>query len=710
MSAALYPMNMFKVKPEIIPGWIYKYQFRKYFENEDEYYKEISRMGGVDVDKRERIFLTLIKQPENRDVELLEKLKFEKLDLHITKREQLIAKYLKRDKNIKALLNKSIRNVRKEAKFGNFLIKPRIETEVKYYKNFYLIVDFRHRITSAVNLWEYVGKDKERLKKYIGKKLEFSLNPERTYTIKEIREPNADEARDIIRYVKSEGFIDNERKLEETYGKIDYSQPIIYCEEISHPFLPQLSALVFNLEELEGTEEAARLQAYWRLSNEKKLEIIRQTVENISDIVDTELATFEFEKLIPNDLLVKNPKGESISIKETYRLFRKAKICLPYEVPDFMKNSEIPTFILIDSEIPEIQKVRKLIIEELFERYNGIRKHGAPELPYFDFAGKTYEFNRNSLHKVIKKIREVMKKIREEISPHNKKISFALIVGKEIYPENDYYEDLKRQLFQLKIISQNVVWDTLKEDEKGYAKNNLLIQIMGKLGIKYFVLDRKIDHDYILGVDVGKGMYGRHRIAGCTVIFDSEGKIQKIVPVKVDASGETIDLPRIIEYLQNKTLIEFRGKKILLLRDGKLQYKEREDLIDLSKDLGISITFMNVKKNHNYKIGTDNYGLAISFGDLGILLPHTTRWGATPLKIDTKFYFENGNVNTSKITIADLQLLYDLTRLNYSTLFSEKLSFRLPAPIHYADKFIKASGKGWEIDEDLLSEGCLYFI
>ncbi|MCL0078018.1 hypothetical protein M1N61_03100, partial [Peptococcaceae bacterium] len=95
---------------------------------------------------------------------------------------------------------------------------------------------------------------------------------------------------------------------------------------------------------------------------------------------------------------------------------------------------------------------------------------------------------------------------------------------------------------------------------------------------------------------------------------------------------------------------------------------------------------------------------------LGILLPHTTRWGANPLKIDTKFYFENGNVNTSKITIADLQLLYDLTRLNYSTLFSEKLSFRLPAPIHYADKFIKALGKGWEIDEDLLGEGCLYFI
>lgn len=708
MSAMLYPINMFRLKAEIIPSWIYKYRLRKYFESESEYYRAISVMGGVDVDKTERIFLTLIEQPEDESVELLERLNFKKSELHITKKEQLIAKYLRWDRNIEVILNKSLRNVRRETEFGNFLIKPYIRTEVKYaHGDFYLVVNFAHSVTLTTNLWEHVGKDKERLKGYIGKKLKFLLNPRRTYTIKEIRDPNPDEARNIIKYVESKGLIDNEYELEKRYGEIDYCQPIIYCKEILHPFLPQLCALVFNLEELEGTEEAARLQAYWRLSNVGKLEVIRQTVENIPHMVDTEFATFEFEKLKPSNLLVKDHREENIPIKETNTLFSwlygdDAKIYLPYELPDFVKNSEIPTFILIDSEISEIQNVKESAIK-LFQKYNKIRKYKASKLPYFDFAGKIYEFNR-------KRIYDVMGKIRKEFNPKNNKIGFALIVGKEIYSESDYYEDLKRQLFQLRIISQNIIWDTLKGDKRGYARNNLLIQIMGKLGIKYFVLDKRINYDYILGVDVGKGMYGRHRIAGCTVIFDSEGKIRKIVPVEVDAPGETVDLPRIIQYLQNRALIEFKDKKVLLLRDGKLQNKEREDLTNLSRNLKTSITFMNVKKNHNYKIGTDSYGLAISFEDMGLLLPHTTNWGANPLRIDQKFDFENGDTKTSKIMLKDLQLLYDLTRLNYSSLFSERLSFRLPAPIHYADKFIKALGKGWEIDEDLLSEGCLYFI
>lgn len=36
--------------------------------------------------------------------------------------------------------------------------------------------------------------------------------------------------------------------------------------------------------------------------------------------------------------------------------------------------------------------------------------------------------------------------------------------------------------------------------------NNLLIQIMGKLGIKYFILDSKTPYDYIMGLDTGLGI------------------------------------------------------------------------------------------------------------------------------------------------------------------------------------------------------------
>ena len=130
----------------------------------------------------------------------------------------------------------------------------------------------------------------------------------------------------------------------------------------------------------------------------------------------------------------------------------------------------------------------------------------------------------------------------------------------------------------------------------------------------------------------------------------------------------------------------------------------------MSNNFKTSIVFINVKKNHKYRIGTDKHGLAISFNDFGLLLPHTTPFGANPLKVDQKFHFENGKEKTWDITMEDLGLLYDLTKLNYSTLYGEWRSFKLPAPIHYADRFLKAVRRGWEVDQDLLSEGCLYFI
>nr|P0CW38.1 RecName: Full=Putative antitoxin VapB4 [Methanocaldococcus jannaschii DSM 2661] len=57
-----------------------------------------------------------------------------------------------------------------------------------------------------------------------------------------------------------------------------------------------------------------------------------------------------------------------------------------------------------------------------------------------------------------------------------------------------------------------------------------------------------------------------------------------------------------------------------------------------------------------------------------------------------------------------MQLLYDLTKMNYSALYGEGRYLRIPAPIHYADKFVKALGKNWKIDEELLKHGFLYFI
>ncbi len=706
MKQNSYAMNIFKIKSKLIPKFVYKCRLLKYFNNESEYFSEISKIGGVNLDRDNQIFLTFIKVPLSKDIKLEEKLLFQDLFSKIPtdQLEQLFSKYLRWDKKIEIILNENLQKVRKEKVIGKFSIRPYVRTEVKYINgNFYLVIDFRHNITSVLNLWEYVNKSKEELLKQVGKKIKFLLNPKRSYTIKKIEEPDPDIVDLLIRYYKDQGYIKSDKELRR-FGEIDYNQPIMRCKEIPHPFLPQHCVIVFNLEELEGTSEANKFMEYCRLSNKEKFEVIKEVAKDL-DIIESSSEKFQFEKMTPSDLIVKDEKGRSVKIKKTNTLFswinrKHQRKLLPYEIPDLLKNKEITAFILIDEEIPEIKRIKNITIQ-MFQKYNKIKEFS--DLPYFDFSKRIYQFNR-------KKVFEIIKQIKENL-PKKKTVSFALIVGKELYPpEEDYYESLKRQLFQLRVISQNILWRNLIEDIRGYIKNNLLIQIMGKLGIKYFVLQRKVEYDYILGVDVGRGMYERHRIAGCTVVFDSEGKIRKILPVKTETPGETLNLPRIIEYLQNKGLLDFENKDVLILRDGKIQYKEREDLQKLSNNYSTKITFMNLKKSHNYKINTEKHGLGISFGSTAFLLPHSTGYGANPIKIDQKFRFEEGKEILLEIDMKDLELLYDFTRLNYSSLFNEKLSFKLPAPVHYADKFIKALGKGWEVDEDLLKQGCLYFI
>lgn len=333
------------------------------------------------------------------------------------------------------------------------------------------------------------------------------------------------------------------------------------------------------------------------------------------------------------------------------------------------------------------------------EKYNIVGRESG-ELPWFNFKGRMSHFSRY-------KLEEVLRSVREDFTIVDQEIGFAFIVGKRKYKNDDYYDNLKKQLFQLNIISQNIIVETL---ENKYAMNNILLQIMSKLGIKYFALERSAPYDYIVGVDTGKHKKGGYHVGGCNVIFDSKGKIRRIQPVTAPASGETIELPHIFESLINKTDLKFGGKRVLLLRDGRITGKEKRGLKKISKRYGVSITFLNVVKNNKHLFYTDSENkLGFITDTIALLLPHKMK-GARPIKIKEKVLIDKGNEEHERINEEDLKLLCDLTRLNYSMLFREDKSLRIPAPIHYAHKFVKALGRDWKIDKKLLKEGFLYFI
>ena len=94
-------------------------------------------------------------------------------------------------------------------------------------------------------------------------------------------------------------------------------------------------------------------------------------------------------------------------------------------------------------------------------------------------------------------------------------LGFALIFGKTKKVSSDdedegydYYVPRKAKLFNNDIISQNFVTENyvnngdINENTIRFALSNIIYDIFGKLGIKFFALEEKIPYDYVLGVDV----------------------------------------------------------------------------------------------------------------------------------------------------------------------------------------------------------------
>lgn len=711
LNKVTYKINAYKIKEEFIPKEVHFYRIKSFVNEAFNFYRFVNFYGGMIINKKDKSFVLpykvdnkVLKYKDGNneipiDIEYIKSLKLEYVKPEIA--EKLVRGYLKSVHKIEPELSRIIKNIRKHKVVENIKVESYCEYEVKKHDgDYYLILNFRHTASITKNLWDFVNRDKALLEEYVGKKIIFKPNPKVRYTISLVDAPNPQKIEEIMSHI-IKYYKWSEDMVKSTFGEIDYNQPIMYCEEILEPFAPQFCNLVFYMDELDSYI-LKELQSYWRLSNENKGKIINEIAKKLR-FIDNTPKELEFMKFNNTPLLVKDVNKNPTKIYSTNTLFtwiynQNAKIYLPYDVPEIIRNKNLLTYILIDEEIKDELKAIKDKVNKMFRNYNKIANK--TELPKFNYANRWKYFSTDDIRGIIKEIK----------SEFNDEICFALIIGKEKYKDNDYYEILKKQLFDLKIISQNILWENWRKDDKGYMTNNLLIQIMGKLGIKYFILDSKTPYDYIMGLDTGLGIFGNHRVGGCTVVYDSEGKIRRIQPIETPAPGERLHLPYVIEYLENKANIDMENKNILFLRDGFIQNSERNDLKEISKELNSNIEVISIRKNNKYKVFTSDYRIGSVFGNDGIFLPHKTPFGSNPVKLSTWLRFNCGNEEGLKINESIMQLLYDLTKMNYSALYGEGRYLRIPAPIHYADKFVKALGKNWKIDEELLKHGFLYFI
>ncbi|AAL80661.1 hypothetical protein PFDSM3638_02685 [Pyrococcus furiosus DSM 3638] len=764
-------INLVKINKKIIPDKIYVY--RLFNDPEEELQKE-----GYSIYRLAYENVGIVIDPENLIIATTKELEYEGefipegeisfSELRNDYQSKLVLRLLKENGIGEYELSKLLRKFRKPKTFGDYKVIPSVEMSViKHDEDFYLVIHIIHQIQSMKTLWELVNKDPKELEEFLMTHKENLMLKDIASPLKTVykpcfeeytKKPKLDHNQEIVKYWYNyhiERYWNTpEAKLEfyRKFGQVDLKQPAILAKFASKIkknknykiyLLPQLVVPTYNAEQLES-DVAKEILEYTKLMPEERKELLENILAEVdSDIIDKSLSEIEVEKIaqeLENKIRVRDDKGNSVPISQLNvqksqlllwtNYSRKYPVILPYEVPEkFRKIREIPMFIILDSGLladiqnfatNEFRELVKSMYYSLAKKYNSLAKKARSTneigLPFLDFRGKekviTEDLNSDKgIIEVVEQVSSFMK---------GKELGLAFIAARNKL-SSEKFEEIKRRLFNLNVISQVVNEDTLKNKRDKYDRNrldlfvrhNLLFQVLSKLGVKYYVLDYRFNYDYIIGIDVAPMKRSEGYIGGSAVMFDSQGYIRKIVPIKIgEQRGESVDMNEFFKEMVDKFKefnIKLDNKKILLLRDGRITNNEEEGLKYISEMFDIEVVTMDVIKNHPVRAFA-NMKMYFNLGGAIYLIPHKLKQAKgtpIPIKLAKKRIIKNGKVEKQSITRQDVLDIFILTRLNYGSISAD---MRLPAPVHYAHKFANAIRNEWKIKEEFLAEGFLYFV
>lgn len=677
-------LNWFKIKDNIPQEVkIYKSLDPELIVNPNAIYRIAGRNYGIVYDKENFTYATLI-ETNDELIDILNIDKFPKGD-----QKQLVQYYIKS----KYYTNISGCFYKKKHYMDNITIREAPAWDVEIINgSVYLVMNIKHEIFSNKSLWDLVGRNSKKLHIYIEKMVK-SIISNKSFILSNIKKSDQKVIKQIYNYhIKKYGSEALNRALNMfSNGHLDYNQPIVIIiplgkEDHEYISIPQLLTPIYRSEDL-GED--------FRMHIKERFDKIGEKVENLN-FVDKTPIEVEYKKLRDPILYAKNYVNEKIRLKNLNEYFNTTNNrpkYLPIDIPRYlMKMHNIETIILYDKKIKNVNdKLDKL--EKLIKIWNWRAKFTEiPEMQLIDHIG--FEF----IEHVIRDVRDIIKK----------RPSFAWIISKEKYPIHQY-ELLRQRLLNMEIISQNILLETLS-NEKGWRaiRNTILLDIHAKFGIKPYSIKLSGDYDFILGIDTTKSKLSNAYLGGTIVVIDSVGSVKKIMPVKSEQPGEKINPARILYKVIDKGYINIEDKKLMVLRDGKIYKEEIEEMRAISEDENSKITYISIRKRHPHIIYTMEKGIAVITNDMGLLIPHGVRKGTPrPLKITQKFIITPRECLAARISLNDMQLMYELTKINYSTLYGD---IKLPAPLHYANGFVGALRRGWELKEKYLREGALYFI
>lgn len=743
--------NMVKLNQDIIPNEIYLYKIFNKPEDGMNIYKIAYRNHGIVIDPQNRIIATPSELEYSGKFAIEDEISFNELPENYQNR--LVLRILRDNGISDHALSRTLQKYRKPKPFGDFEVIPEIRSSViKHGGDFYLVLHLSHQIRSKKTLWELVGRNKDALRDFLkehrGTILLRDIASEHKVVYKpifkryngdpDLIEDNSNDVEHWYDYHLERYWNTPELKKEfyKKFGPVDLNQPIILAKPLRQHnrgdlvhLLPQFVVPVYNAEQLNDIL-ASEILEYLKLTSNQRISLLSRLINDIktntniivSSLTELEANTFDVDL---NDMLqVRNADNVKVTLSEleisktrlfTWMKSRKYPVILPYDIPQKLKKIEkIPVFIIVDSALSrDIQTFAK---DEFRYLISSLQKSLSNwvDFPILDIRDKyIFTIDLTSDKDIVNlsiKLVNLMK---------NAELGLALIATRTKLP-NETFDEVKKRLFSVNIISQVVNEATLYKRDKYnesrlnlYVQHNLLFQILSKLGIKYYVLRHKFSYDYIVGIDVTPMKLSHGYIGGSAVMFDSQGYIRKIIPVEIgEQMGESIDMKEFFKDMVvqfGKFGIDLEGKSILILRDGKITKDEEEGLAYISKVFGIKITTFNIVKRHLLRIFA-NRKLYLRLANSVYLLPHRIKQSVgtpVPLKLSEKRLILDGTITSQEITYNDIFEILLLSELNYGSISAD---MKLPAPVHYAHKFVRALRKGWRIREELLAEGFLYFV
>ncbi|WP_428287248.1 Piwi domain-containing protein [Infirmifilum sp.] len=487
-------------------------------------------------------------------------------------------------------------------------------------------------------------------------------------------------------------------KLRELVNSGGYKGRLINAIARSLGYLSEATHL--NIESIEG-EKPLKVELVEVEYNGGKPSIINRSEREVSFTADV-MKPLQLIRIVK-----KVEEGRSV----------KVEIPVPNYVPATLRElDELQLLVLVEDGLDPLSfEIMDVVVENVTRLYEIVREVYEPlkiKLPKLRVHRQPILFTHGDYSNVLKEVRKVT----------GGKLAFAFILGERpADDEEDYYRPLKKVLFKGNVISQNI--DVRKYVSDGRvdkrilmpAISNMFYDMLGKLGVKYLTLSKSTDYDLIIGVDVGHGEVEGSRIVGSVVLFDKMGRLMNLVPVYgLGYPGrETARIGDLLEQIEYENYAELKGKRILVLRDGRLTKEEITQLADISRTKDCTIEVINVKKRTPFQQLSDSrVEWFVDIGDAYLLKTHMLKRDMLPrpIKIDkVKYVFAKGTVREERVSVDDLRLLRGLSHLNYSTIEGET-GLRLPAPVHYADKLLDALRSGWEIERRYLRDGLLYFL